>query len=200
MWGDHPSDREPWTKENLVRLFNSVHGPNARGLLRPYEELFECISAGTIRASREVFTCMPRPKGDPRRNRTPEWQLFRRACRGGSDLHGWLKWWGYWWLAEQAGTTPKFEVTLPGYGRADLWSEQTRTVLECGNTSAQHALTALTRRIGTRFVVVPFQRAALENMAEKPVRKLAAFTFTLSAGRADEQLAGADRGPEAQHS
>jgi hypothetical protein len=125
---------------------------------------------------------VPRPEA-PRKGERPsaDWLLFRRCRRGGSDLHGWLKWFAVNWLLLETGEAPELEVTLSGYGRADVCLGRVRIILECGNTSPGHALRLFNMYPRARFIVLPFQRAILDNLGPRPLRRLEAVEFCVQA-------------------
>ena len=164
-------------------MFNSEQGPRPRGPLEEYAVLSARLTAGSVAARPLEVDCLARrPTPPPKREPpTPEWQLFKRCRRGGGDLHGWLKWFAYHWLAQERGVPPELEVTLAGYGRADICFGRVHTVVECGNTSAGHAMRLLQNHPSARFVVLPFQRALLDNFGPRPLRKLVAIEFTSQA-------------------
>ncbi len=170
-----------WTLERLVHVFNSELSVNRRGTHTDYLSLRARLLDGSIICTELSFHGKPRPL-EPKRGsvRPTEWMLFRKCSRGGSHLHGWLKWWAYHWLLQQSAAKPKLEQTIPTYGRADLHLPEVWTVVECGNTGPGHALHYLGVHPSGRFIVVPFQRAALENMGPFCPRPLRAFEFTNS--------------------
>lgn len=99
-------------------------------------------------------------------------------------MHGWLKWFAYHWLTQQSEDPPELEVTLAGYGRADICLGRVQTVVECGNTSPGHAMRLFQNHPGARFVVLPFQRAMLDNFGPRPLKELVAIEFTSQAAAA----------------
>lgn len=181
MWGDIAFPKDIWNDEKVLRLFNSELGPDPRGKRATYREFVDLLQSGEVTAECFAITCRPRPVSPAKGEKQSEdWQVFRRCKRGGGDLHGWLKWWAYNWMAEQSETPASFEVTFKGYGRVDLYSEQLSSFVECGNTSPTHALHALRNEQCSRFIVLPFQRAAIENTGQSCSRKLEAFSFQLT--------------------
>lgn len=181
MWNDRRFPRDGWDSEKILRLFNSELGPTARGDLASYVELLEALRVGSIYAEYVAVSCKAAPK-PPQRGVPPtdEWNLFRRCRRGGADLHGWLKWWSYHWMHTLSGQSPELERTFAGYGRVDVFSSVLATFIECGNTSPRHALYALQHDLCSMFIVLPFQRVALENMGQRPIRPLEAIAFKSS--------------------
>lgn len=180
MWGDKSWCEQGWHVERLTHLFNSEQGPQPRGRLGDYAVFSARLAAGSVAARPLEIECVarrptPPPKGE---HPTPEWQLFKRCRRGGSDLHGWLKWFAYHWLTQEFGVPPELEVTLAGYGRADICLGRVQTVVECGNTSPGHAMRLFQDHRSARFVVLPFQRAMLDNLGPRPIRKLVGIEFT----------------------
>jgi hypothetical protein len=142
--------------------------------------LLDLLSRGKLAHEHLAIPCRKPPtapqKGEAQ---SEEWRIFRRAFRGGGDLHGWLKWWAYDWLTATAGAPAEFEVSFKGYGRVDVHSKELSVFLECGNTSPSHTLFALRGNLCSRFIVLPFQRAAIENAVLSCVRKPEAVSFSL---------------------
>jgi hypothetical protein len=142
--------------------------------------LLDLLSRGKLAHEHLAIPCRKRPDAPKKREvQNEEWRIFRRAFRGGGDLHGWLKWWAYDWLTATAGAPAEFEVSFKGYGRVDVHSKELSVFLECGNTSPSHTLFALRGNLCSRFIVLPFQRAAIENAVLSCVRKPEAVSFSL---------------------
>lgn len=167
-----------WTQDRLLHVFNTELSVNRRGQPSEYISLCTCLQEGSIAYEEQRFRCKPAPSA-PKRGEaeSPDWKHFKRCSRGGSHLHGWLKWWSYHWLLEQSGIEPLLEKTVAGYGRPDLQLPDFSVVVECGNTSPGHALRYLAKHPAGNFVVVPFQRAALENMGRTCQRTLYALVL-----------------------
>ena len=178
MWGDKCFPPNEWSVEKLLHLFNSQGGPKPRGTNQSYHEILELLLTGTI-DSMEL-------KIEPTKSPTPpakggrygkDWAIFKTCRLGGGDLHSWLKWWAFKWLECQAEAPPELECTIRGYGRADLFSPERRTIVECGNTSPLHVMSFLEMAPDNRFILIPFQRGAIANTGALCVTPLKAFVF-----------------------
>ena len=180
MWGDVRFNQDDWSERKLLHLFNSQFGPKARGQITDYQRLHKALLLGAVDYQYVEVPCEPKPLAPDRGVRpSNEWQVFKRARHGGGDLHGWLKWWGYKWLTNLAQEPAEFEVRIPDYGCLDVYSRKMGLFLECGNTSPTHALRALTLDGCSSFVVLPFQRAAIQNTSGIPNHSLEAIRFIL---------------------
>jgi hypothetical protein len=181
MWGDTKFPRDTWNEEKVLKLFNSELGPKARGAKSGYIQIVNLLCRKELMYEYLAIPCCSSPARPQKgKIKSTEWHIFRQAGRGGGDLHSWLKWWAYNWLTELGGTPAEFEVTFTGYGRVDLYSRELAVFLECGNISPDHALYALRSCFCLRFVVLPFQRAALESACFASSRKLEAVSFSLA--------------------
>lgn len=186
MWGDKHFQRNEWSSEKLLHLFNSQGGPKPRGKARGYSDLLKNLMTGSIEGRELKLLPTKRPTAPTKGGRqSADFALFKACKRGGGDLHGWLKWWAYKWLETQATAPPELEYALPGYGRADLFSPHLNTVVECGNTSAMHVINFLKMAPSNRFVLVPFQRAAIANIGELCISALTAYEFSNQAMASD---------------
>ena len=184
MWGDRHFPLGLKSLDAIQYLFNSEQdGIRLRGQLDDYATLHRLIVAGDILVREEPIACCAPPKVTGRNRMSgASAKVFRKAKAGGGHLHGWLKYWTYYWLLDSHGVEPDFEVTLPNYGRADVFCSTPRIIVECGNTSPGHALTGLTHEFADSFIVVPFQRAMLANIGtHRPYCELKGFAFTVAA-------------------
>lgn len=179
MWGDKLFLADEWSTEKLLHLFNSQGGPRPRGAIQGYQVMLEQMLSRSILAVEQKIAPTRSPASLKKGHAAcKDWATFKRCKHGGGDLHGWLKWWAFKWLESQSATPPELECTIPGYGRADLFSAETNTVMECGNTSPTHVTSFLKMNDQNRFILVPFQRSAIANTGALCVSPIKAYVFT----------------------
>jgi len=189
MWGDKYFPAAEWSVEKLLHLFNSQGGPKPRGTSQSYPEILELLLTGTIKSMDLNIQPTKRPLSPPKGGHfDKDWAIFKNCRHGGGDLHGWLKWWAYKWIESQAEAPPKLECTIRGYGRADLFSPESKTIVECGNTSPSHVIRFLEMATGNRFILIPFQRGAIANTGALCLTPLKAFAFSQTSTRSPTAL------------
>jgi hypothetical protein len=135
-----------WHGGRVRALFQSHDDEDPRSPLVDYN----LIAADFVHGYLQMET-LPLPLTPPTEATIAD---FRKAFAGGGDEHGWLKWWAGCWLRSQGDKAVYFEAEYM-HLRADVVSDDSVCIVECGNTEPLKLMYSL--MIGAySFVLVPF--------------------------------------------
>lgn len=135
-----------WHGGRVRSLFQSHDDEKPRSPLVDYNLIAADIIYGFIK-----METLPLPLVNPTEVTMPS---YKKAFSGGGEEHGWLKWWAWSWFRSQGDKAILFEANYFGL-RADVVSDDSVCIVECGNTEPLKLMSSL--MIGAEsFLLVPF--------------------------------------------